>query len=399
MASNATKESKGQVQLNSEELKDFLKHIVFNNRALQAKKMIPVAVNIEGDSGVGKTSCILQLAKELGLHMVRLNLAEIEELGDLVGFPIKEFEVTKDGVSKWVTEATIPQYINQSYKPTGESKMSHAAPDFIHGVQKGGILLLDDYTRADSRFMQATMTLIETQEYMSWKLPEDWHIILTTNPDNGHYNVTSLDGAQKTRFATVHYKFDVEVWARWAEKQDVDTRCINFLLMHPELITRDVNPRSVMTFFNSISSIPDFEKALGLIQMIGEGSVGPEFAIMFNTFINNRLDRLISPKEMLLNPNENYIIGEVRKATGTGSTFRADIGSTLVTRLINYTTIYSDNNPIEQPIIDRLIKLSTDADTFTDDLKYLIVKKVFNHNKQKFQKMMNNTQVMNMAIK
>ncbi len=395
----ATKEAKAQVQLNSEELKEFLRHIILNNRALQAKNTIPIAVNIEGDSGVGKTSTILQLAKELNLHLVRLNLAEIEELGDLVGFPIKEFEVVKDGTSKWVTEATIPQYITAGYKPSGESKMSHAAPEFIHGVQKGGILLLDDYTRADSRFMQATMTLIETQEYMSWKLPEDWHIILTTNPDNGHYNVTSLDGAQKTRFATVHYKFDVEVWARWAERQNVDTRCINFLLMHPEMITRDVNPRSVMTFFNSISSIPDFEKSLGLIQMIGEGSVGPEFAIMFNTFINNRMDKLISPKEMLLNPNSNHIIGEIKKATGIGSSFRADIGSTLVTRLINYTTLYSDNNTIDQPIIDRLIELSTNPDIFADDLKYLIVKKIFNHDKQKFQKMMTNAQVMNMAIK
>ena len=30
--------------------------------------------------------------------------------------------------------------------------------------------------------------------------------------------------------------------------------------MHPELVSKDVNPRSVTTFFNSISSIEKFEE-------------------------------------------------------------------------------------------------------------------------------------------
>ena len=35
---------------------------------------------------------------------------------------------------------------------------------------------------------------------------------------------------------------------------------------------------------------------LSLIQMIGEGSVGDAFASMFTTFINNKLDKLVTPK-------------------------------------------------------------------------------------------------------
>ena len=48
--------------------------------------------------------------------------------------------------------------------------------------------------------------------------------------------------------------------------------------MHPELVTKDVNSRSVSMFFNSISSVKNFEESLPLIQMIGEGSVGQEFS-------------------------------------------------------------------------------------------------------------------------
>jgi len=39
----------------------------------------------------------VQLAKELDMNFIRLNLAEIEELGDLVGFPLRQFEMCKEG--------------------------------------------------------------------------------------------------------------------------------------------------------------------------------------------------------------------------------------------------------------------------------------------------------------
>ena len=77
-----------QVSLNVNETKTFLKHIINNNRFLQQNNKPPVAVEVVGDSGIGKTSTIVQLANELDLHFVKLNLAQIEELGDLVGFPI-----------------------------------------------------------------------------------------------------------------------------------------------------------------------------------------------------------------------------------------------------------------------------------------------------------------------
>ena len=86
--------------------------------------------------------------------------------------------------------------------------IDEALEHLVKGRGEGGILILDDYTRSEPRFMQATMELIDRQEYISWKLPKNWHIVLTTNPDNGDYNVTSLDIAQKTRFISVEVKFD-----------------------------------------------------------------------------------------------------------------------------------------------------------------------------------------------
>ena len=388
-----------QVKLNIDELKDFLGHMVSNNQHIQANGKVPVAVNIEGDAGLGKTSSIKQLAKEQNMDVIMLNLAEFEELGDLVGFPVKEFQIqNQEGKTAWVTEHQVETAVKKGYRVVSK-RMTHAAPEWIEGKGEGGFLILDDYTRADHRFMQATMSLIDQQSYASWKLPKNWHIVLTTNPDNGDYNVTSLDIAQKTRFISVEVKFDEKVWSRWAESAGIDGRCINFLLMNPEVITQSVNPRAMTTFFNSISSIAKFEEQLPLIQMIGEGSVGADTSTMFTMFINNKMDQIISPADIMTNPNESYVVGALNTAVGSGDSYRADIASVISTRIINYCLVYAQDKSVPDAMVNRLTKLVTDCDAFTDDLQYFMVKEIVAGNKIKWQKLMMNASVVKMTVK
>jgi nucleoside-triphosphatase THEP1 len=385
------------VQLNVEELKGFIRHMVANNQYIQSQGKVPVAINIEGDAGLGKTSAIMQLGKELDMDVVKLNLSQIEELGDLVGFPVKEFLVrNQEGKERWITEAQIQGALNAKFTVV-DKRMAHAVPEWIQGKGEGGFLVLDDYTRAEPRFMQATMEVLDRQEYVSWKLPKNWHVILTTNPDNGDYNVTSLDVAQKTRFISVELKYDSDVWAKWAEKAGIDGRCINFMLMHPELVTQRVNPRSITTFFNAISSIDKFEDELPLVQMIGEGSVGADFSSMFTMFINNKLDRIISPAD-ILTKDKDYVMNALTNAVGKDDNFRADISSVIATRLINYSVVQANNGPISQAIVDRLATITTDCEAFTNDLRYYMIKEIVNGNKVKFAALMRNTNVVKMAI-
>lgn len=418
-----------EVNLNIDELKKIINHIIKNNRFIQEQGKNPVSINVVGESGIGKTSTIIELAKENNLNYVKLNLAQIEELGDLVGFPTRQFQMAKNKkvaikntdlnfsrsaamtdvanmktvtkrVGTWVNELAVQEYLKNGYEMTGKNRMSYCTPEWISDKKNGGILLLDDWNRADQRFTQAVMELIDRQEYISWKLPKDWHIILTANPDNGDYMVNSIDSAQKTRFITANLKFDVEVWARWAEEVGIDTRCINFLLLNPELVTQETNSRSITNFFNSISSLESFEKELSTIQLLGEGSVGDAFASMFTTFINNKLDRLVTPKDLLTHDNEQYILGELKGCIGVkdDSDYRADIASVLATRLANFAVVYSKDNTINPKITDRLEKLCT-GDYFTDDLKYLMVRTIFNGNKSKFNKLMMKPEIVKMTMK
>jgi hypothetical protein len=103
-----------QVKLNIEETKEFLRHIVKNNRFLQEQGKPSVAVEIEGDSGLGKTSAVMQLAAEYNMHVEKLNLAQIEELGDLVGFPIRQFQLCTTEAKSASLIKTIQREVTKS---------------------------------------------------------------------------------------------------------------------------------------------------------------------------------------------------------------------------------------------------------------------------------------------
>ena len=397
MAKSSTKKANASVSLNVHELKDFMKHIIDNNRYLQENNKPMVSTEVVGDSGIGKTSAIIQLADELSLNFVKLNLAQIEEIGDLVGFPIRQFEMEGNKKKEWVDENSVEDYRKKGFESTGLNRMSYCPPEWISGKTKGGILLLDDWNRADMRFIQAVMELIDRQQYISWTLPKDWHIILTSNPDNGDYLVNSIDNTQKTRFISVNLKFDLKCWSKWAEQNRLDGRCINFLLMHPELVTKDINSRSVSMFFNSISSIKTFEDQLPLIQMIGEGSVGSEFSTLFTMFINNKLDKMISP-ENILSQDEHYVMNTIKSLVGKDKEYRADIAATLGTRLANYLEYIAKTEPIEKTIIDRVSKIVTEK-MFATDVSYNMVKSIYNSNPGKFKLMMLNKELVKYITK
>ena len=108
--------------------------------------------------------------------------------------------------------------------------------------------------------------------------------------------------------------------------------------------------------------------------------------------------QLVTPKDLLSHENESYILGELRGCIGKDDTYRADIAATLATRLGNYAVVYSKDNTKTQKITDRLKSLCT-LDYFTNDLKYLVVRTIFNGNKKKFNKLMMIPEIIKMTMK
>ncbi|MBG7631632.1 MAG: AAA family ATPase, partial [Bacteroidetes bacterium] len=112
-----------QVNLNIDDLKGFMGHIINNNRFLQKEGKLPVSIEVLGESGIGKTSTVKEIAEEHNLDFVKLNLAQIEELGDLVGFPTRQFQMYKEQIVK-VGKSDNVQYSSQTAASEDLAKMS-----------------------------------------------------------------------------------------------------------------------------------------------------------------------------------------------------------------------------------------------------------------------------------
>ena len=393
-------------EVNIKELGAVLTHMINNNKKLQELGQVPVAMNVVGAAGLGKTSKIKQVGVEMGYkkeNVVMVNLSTFEEIGDLIGIPVEEYKMAKSvGVSDggkheytvtWVKEQAIKTYKEKGYIVTNQSRMTYSPPEWIAGKTGPGILILDDYTRASQRFTQAVMQLIEDQEYASWKLPEGWTILLSSNPDDGTYNVTDQDPAQKSRYMNINLKFDNQIWAEWAERNNIDSRCINFTLMNPELIkpeNPEINARSITKFYNAISSIEDFntEQSLNLIQLLGEGSLGVEATTMFTSFINQRMDKLITTEEILdTTVTFNEIEKRLKKLVGKNNKYRGDIAYVICSRLITYAEFKLNDNNTTPEMVDRVEELLS-SDVLGTDLKFVLGKKITNLDSTVFNRLL-----------
>lgn len=333
----------------------------------------------------------------------------------LIGFPIKEYELIKNNEPIWISKDILDVFIKDGGVITGETRMSYAKPSWVPKTENpnGGILILDDFNRADLRFLQAVMELIDRSEFLSWSLPENWTIILTSNPDNGDYNVNSIDNAVKTRYISFEMEHDVNSWAKWAEEEQIDERAINFLLSYPEVLNKEggvqtVNPRSLVTFFNTISGFKDFSdiNTLEKILNISEGCFTSKDNVvgnLFTLFINNKLDKL--PKiEDLISKKWDTLKPELTTLLYNGDIYRADIASVLTTRFLNYADVlFSKKGSKSDPIINRLLEIvddneSNDKILFSEDLIFNMIKKLINNHGTRMKKLTSNPKIIKKIV-
>ena len=404
-----SKESK----MNLAEATDLLEFIIKQNYNLAAENKKTTAIEFIGESGIGKTSALLDIAKKLDMYCVKLNLAQIEELGDLIGYPIKEYYMcSPEGECEWIASDVLEHYISAGYKlHENQSRMSYALPSWVPREENpnGTLLLLDDFNRADPRMIQATMELIDRGQYVSWSLPPKTTIVLSSNPDNGDYSVSTLDNAQKTRYMSFSVDFDIDVWAKWAEFEGLDSRTINFALSNPEIFKKQggvqtVNARSYTTFANTIAGFKDFStrETLSKILNIASGCFTNEnntVGTLFTAFIANKLDKLTSPKEMLLTGWDTLKV-ELQNCLYDGNNYRADIANVLSTRFLNYVEFYFDQpNCKSDVVIKRMLDfIDSDVVLLSEDLIFHLVKNLTTKYPPRTNKLLMNPKVISKLL-
>lgn len=314
---------------NSTEIERFLNHVLKSSRT-------PIC--IWGKHGIGKTELVENFAKKNNFDFVYIAPAQFEEMGDLVGMP------------KIIDGKTV-----------------FAAPNWVPTTNEKGILLIDDVNRADDRILRGIMQLLQNYELVSWRLPENWQIILTANPDGGDYSVTPMDDAMLTRMLHITMIFEVKAWAKWANENHIDDRCINFVLTHPNVISGErTTPRTLVQFFKNIQTISDWKSNLGLIQMLGDATLEATTVASFIAFVQNDMQLLLSPNEILNSQDFEDDVENRLYDLVVGESLRIDILATICTRLIQ--TVDNQSfiiNPLQLENLKSFIKL----DFLPDDLR------------------------------
>lgn len=318
------------------ELINLLKHL------FQIKPATPIC--IWGKHGIGKTEIVQTLAKDLEYHFAYIAPAQFEEMGDLLGMPTIEDGQTVFRAPEWVPKQTGP-----------------------------GILLIDDVNRADDRILRGIMQLLQQQALVSWKLPPNWQIILTANPEGGDYSVTPMDEAMLTRMMHVTLEFDLTNWIEWAQDSGIDDRIINFVLTHPETITgQRTTPRTLVQFNNTIQHLAPLYDHLELIQILGDSCLDEDTVSTFISFINQRFEQLPSPETILTSENFTQEIAQPIYKIVHQSTLRVDILYTLFTRLSSYL---KSNSSINNLMINNL-KAFLQLDFIPNDLRFNFAREV-----------------------
>lgn len=410
--------------------KSLINYAIDNNIKLCEEGKAPIALSLEATAGIGKTSLVRQIATERGMNFVKLNMSMLDEPGDVCGFPVVEFECqvgqkykAEDGTVKiklldktaWLSNKQLENNnTGLVYRQTGKKRMAYAKPAWVPEYNENGtILLMDDYNRCSQVLTNACMDLILEQKYISWSLPKKTTIILTQNPDNGEYNVSSQDEAQHSRFLNFDVAFDLDAWARWAEEEGVDGRCINFILNYSnELFGADedgnriCNPRSYVMFANMISGVKNWDSPenLDFIGTIAKGCFKDEegrFSRMFTTFIRNKMHLLITPKELLNGKWEELQPLLTETLYDSDGKYRPDVASILERRFSNYVLAWLKNDEktpikkVESRIMDFMhAAQNTGKAFFSADMVFHMLKTITSEKKGQTNHLLYNPEIM-----
>ena len=194
------------------ELQDILRSSI---EAVQAddtmsSKLPPVMV--WGAPGVGKSTIVKSLAKEMGIGFVDVRLAQMESI-DIRGLPLPD------------KDAHCVQWLPSSIFPRDNDK--------------GGIIFLDELSAAPKDVQVASYELILDRQLGGgdvYRVPSKWVIVAAGNRSCDRAVSTTMSSALANRMMHLEIEANAEDWVIWAVAHDIHPSVVGFINFKPKML-------------------------------------------------------------------------------------------------------------------------------------------------------------------
>jgi hypothetical protein len=191
-------------------------------------------VMIWGPPGVGKSQIVAQVVESHGAAFVDIRLSQMEP-SDLRGIPFKNGDKVE-----WAIPAMLPDVA-------------------VHGA--AGILFIDEITSAPPSVSAAAYQLILDRRLGEYRVPDHWAIVAAGNRQGDRGVTYSMSAPLANRFSHYEVSVNLDDWAAWAYRNNIDERVIAFLRFRPDLLF-DFNPEHNPVAFPSPRSWEFAHRAL-----------------------------------------------------------------------------------------------------------------------------------------
>jgi hypothetical protein len=187
------------------QVRDLLSHHLHALWATPGQAGLIPPLMLWGPPGVGKSSVIRTLCRELGIGFIDVRLAQREPV-DLRGLPVPQGDQVR-----WLLSSEWPR-----------------------DADSRGIILFDELTAADRSLQVAAYEFILDRRLGDlYRVPDGWYLCGAGNRAEDGAVAVTLSSALANRFCHVEVTPDLDTWLPWAHARGVHPDVLGFLRFRP----------------------------------------------------------------------------------------------------------------------------------------------------------------------